>query len=118
MDEMHDLTRVAQLLDRLSGAQQGQAILNRLLQSDDLKVIARDIAASAAFERLYKEARTLEIKSSGRMEADPTFVGMPDLDPELAFDEQVDRFFFLSLARAQKASPLFFAPFQSPRRSY
>src|ERR1039458_454223 len=102
MNDHEALTRVVQLLDRLSGPLQGQSTLNRLLQSgDSIASIARDIAASPAFERLYKEARTVDIKSEGRKEADPAFVGMPDLDPELPFDEQFDRFFFPRLrARA------------------
>src|SRR3984957_443716 len=94
MQDSESLTRVTQLLDRLLGPQQGGPAISRLLQSDDaVSSIARDGGASPAFERLYKEVRTGYIKSAERKEADPALVGMPDLDPELPFDEQFDRFF-------------------------
>jgi hypothetical protein len=109
MEDSEALTRVVQLLDQLSGPQQGRSILNRLLQSDDLILsIARDIAASPAFEHLYKVARTADINSEGRKEADPAFVGVPDLDPALPFDEQFDRYFFPRLrARAEGFATIF-----------
>ncbi len=117
MDETHDLTRVVQLLEQFAGPQQGEAILRRLLQSDDLKTIARDIAATAAFERLYKEVRTVDVKSSGRKEADPAFVGIPDLDPDLPFDEQFDRFFIRMLGvRAEGFSTIFHALPKPPEK--
>ena len=108
MEDKEVVTRVVQLLERLSGPQQGQSVLNRLLQSDNLTDIARDIAASPAFERLYKESRTVALKPEGRKEADPAYVGIPDLPPDLPFDEQFDRFFSPRLrARADGFATIF-----------
>jgi len=109
MEDREPLTRLVQLLDRLSGPEQGRSILDRLQQSDELILsIARDIAASPAFERLYKEARTIDIKPAERKEADPGFVGLPDLDRSLPFDEQFDRFFYPRLgARAEGFATIF-----------
>jgi hypothetical protein len=117
MEDKEVLTQVVQLLDRLIGPDQGQSILNRLSTSDDLNAIARDIAASRAFEHLYKEARTVDIKPEGRKEADVDFVGIPDLDSELPFDEQFDRFFFPRLrARAEGFATIFRALPKQPEK--
>jgi hypothetical protein len=109
MEDSEALTRVVELLDQLAGPQQGQSMLNRLLQTDvQVESVARDIAASPAIERLYKEARTLDIKSGGRKEADPAFVGMPELDSGLPFDEQFERFFYPRLRdRAEGFATIF-----------
>jgi hypothetical protein len=111
MKDSEALTRVIQLLDQLSGPEQGRSTLNRLAQSDDsIASIARDIAGSPAFERLYrdKEARTMAREFEGRKEAEAAFVEMPNLDFGLTFEEQFDRSFFPRLgARAEGFATIF-----------
>jgi hypothetical protein len=108
MEPAETLSRVVELLDHLAGPGQGQPILDRLLHSDDrIGSVVRAIASSSVFERLYKEARTIDIKA-GRKEADPAYVGIADLNPELPFEEQFHRFFRPRLAaRAEGFAALF-----------
>jgi hypothetical protein len=109
MEDWETLTQVALLLDQLSGPQQGRSILDRIRQpNESVSSIAREIAGSPAFESLYKLARTVHVISEGRKEADPTYVGIPDLDPNLPFIEQFDRFFSPRLrARAEGFAAIF-----------
>jgi hypothetical protein len=109
MSDSEAMSRVGQLLDCLAGTGQGAAMLDRLLQSTDAaRDVAREIVASPAFELLYKEVRTGAITNSERKEADPAFVGIPDLDPALPFDDQFKRFFRPRLeARADGFATIF-----------
>jgi len=117
MEPLDPLSRVVALLDHLAGPEQGQPTLNRLLHTDDqIGSVARAIASSSAFERLFKEARTIDVRA-GRKEADPAYVGMPDLNPELPFDKQFDQFFRPRLAaRAEGFATLFRALPMPPER--
>ncbi|MFI4980534.1 MAG: hypothetical protein ACHQIO_09305 [Nevskiales bacterium] len=86
--------RLVGLLDRLAGAGEGQKLLERLLHSDDPpQRIAESVAASAAFETLYKQARTRDIGVEGPKEADAAFVGLPDLPAGLPFEAQFRQHF-------------------------
>ena len=103
------LTRVSQLLDQLLGPQQAKTTFDRLLHSDEpLSAIVRDVVASPTLERRYKEARTLDIKSEARKDADPDFVGIPGFDASLPFNDQFSRFFEPRLqARADGFATIF-----------
>ncbi len=91
--------RLVALLDRLGGAGEGRGLLRLLQEGEDPGLLARRVAGSAAFERLYKEARTVDIGADGARAADPAFVGLPDLPAELAFAEQFERCFRPRLGR-------------------
>lgn len=80
---------VVRLLEELTGRAQAQGILDRLIAAPDKVVgIARDIARSAAFERLYKEARTLDIGGAAQAHGDGALVGIPALDHNQPFEAQ------------------------------
>src|SRR5579862_9472971 len=86
--------RMMALLDRIAGAGRGQNLWDRLRQTrEPLPPIVSEIARSAAFSRLYKEARTANIRVSGSKAPDPAYVGISDLDPSLPFSAQFERFF-------------------------
>ena len=68
------------------------AILARL-RNEPAERVADDIARSAAFEHLYKLGRTRDIGVEGAKDANPALVGMPELPPDLTFDEQYRRYF-------------------------
>jgi hypothetical protein len=88
------LARLAGVFDRLAGPHQGRLLLRRLLQTrEPLAPILKDIAKTPEFAILYKEARTLDIMSSGSREADPAYVGLEEYDPGLPFAEQFERYF-------------------------
>lgn len=100
MDGSDQTGRVIGLLDQLGGAGEGQRLLDKLLAGgEELGYIARGIAGTPAFERLYKEARTLDIRPRGRKDADAAFVGIPTLDQGLPFEEQFRQFFKPRLGR-------------------
>src|SRR5580704_11490691 len=68
------------LLDQLGGPGEGRTLLQRLRESDQPpRLVAQSIAASPAFEQLYKQARTGEIGVDGGVDADAAFVGLTDL---------------------------------------
>ncbi len=56
------------------------------------------IARSAAFEHLYKRARTLDIGVEGAKEANPGLVGIADLPADFGFGEQFRLYFHPRLA--------------------
>jgi hypothetical protein len=92
--EDRGIERVVALLDRIAGAGRGQSLWDRLRQTDEpLPPIAREIARSPAFSRLYKEARTAGIMVSGSKPPDPGYVGIAGLDPDTPFNEQFEHFF-------------------------
>ncbi len=94
------LRRIVSLLDQISGSGQGRPLLDRLLKTDDSPAaIASEIAESAAFSRLYKLSRTVDIMPAGQKEADPGFVGLAELDQALPFNVQFERFFLPKLGR-------------------
>lgn len=98
--EKFRLRKIASLLDQIAGSGQGRRFLDRLLKTDGLPAaIAGEIAKSSAFGRLYKQARTLDIMTAGQKEADPKFVGLAELDPNLPFNTQLEHFFLPKLAR-------------------
>jgi len=84
--------RMAALIDQIAGDGKAAAILARLRDEPAARV-ADDIARSAAFERLYKRARTLDVGVEGMKEANPKLVGLADLPPDLTFEEQYHRYF-------------------------
>src|SRR5215469_7858323 len=94
------LQRVASLLDQMTGPGLGREVLERLLGTDEpAKAIAREIARSPAFGALYKSARTLDVMSAEKKDADPGFVGIPELNQGLAFETLFNDFFRPRLAR-------------------
>jgi hypothetical protein len=94
LDNSEALKRVSQLMDCLVGSEGGPLISDRLLQSTDpVASLVQEIVTSPALERLYKERRTNRITTSKRKEADPAFVGVPDFDSNMSFEEQFEQFF-------------------------
>ena len=88
------LSRVAGLLDGIAGPRQGRALLQRLRQTrEPLAPIIRHLARTAEFAKLYKEAHTLDIMSSGGWDANPAYVGLDKFDQGLPFAEQFERYF-------------------------
>jgi hypothetical protein len=109
--------RVIAFLDRLAGPGEGQRLLQQLLHSDDrVEQVAQSIASSAAFEYLYKEARTRDIVHEGRKEADGAFVGLPELDAEMPFEEQFHRHFKPRLGKRADGFAVLFDALLRPRR--
>lgn len=89
MEHSELLDRVAHLLDGFAGTGEGKGLLDRLLVSmHSPEAIVRDVARSPAFERLYKRNRTIDVMHEGRIEADPAFVGIPELDQGMPFEYQ------------------------------
>ena len=112
--ESHQFRRIIGLLDQLSGSGQGRRLLDRLLKTDDpLETLANEIAATPAFSRLYKLARTLDIMPVGQKEADPQFVGLAELDQSLPFNFQFKRFFLPRLGRRASGFAAIFEAVQS-----
>ncbi len=98
--EKSQLRRITSLLDQISGSGQGRRLLDRLLKTDEPPAaIASAIAESAAFGRLYKLSRTVDIMPAGQKEADLGFVGLAELDQHLPFNVQFERFFLPKLGR-------------------
>jgi hypothetical protein len=94
------LSKMAVLLDQIAGSGQGHRLLDRLLKTNDqAAAIAHEIAKSSAFGKLYKLSRTIDIMPVWQKEADPDFVGIAELDPQLPFNVQFERFFRPRLAR-------------------
>ena len=87
-----DDKRIAALLDRIAGEGKAAAILARL-RKEPAEHVAEEIARSAAFERLYKLARTRDIGNAAAMAANPGHVGLADLPQDLTFEEQYRRYF-------------------------
>jgi hypothetical protein len=85
--------RIVALLEQIAGVGKGHALLNRLMDGESPEQVAKTIAASAAFERLYKGARTLDVGVEGPKEADPAFVGLPKLASDVSFEEQFRQYF-------------------------
>jgi hypothetical protein len=103
--------RIAALLDRIAGEGEGRAVLARLLDGDEPpERVADDIARSAAFRGLYKQAHTTNIGVEGANDANPALVGLPELSPELSFEEQYRQHF---RARLGKRADGFDVLFQS-----
>jgi hypothetical protein len=110
--------RFVALLDRLAGAGEGSALLRRLLnQAEPLQQIAESIAASATFEHLYKLTRTRDIGVDGSKEADPAFVGLPDLPTGLSFEEQYRQHFHSRLGKRADGFEVIFDALPKPRRN-
>jgi hypothetical protein len=109
LDNSEALERVRQLLDALGGPQTGPSVSGRLLESDDPPAqLARELLASPTLERLYKEVKTGVIQHSELKGPDAQFVGIPELQTELPFAEQFERFFKPRLAvRAEGFTALF-----------
>ena len=84
--------RLAALLDRIAGDGKAAAILARL-RDEPAERVAEEIARSAAFERLYKLARTRDIGVEAAKAANPGLVGLSDLPQDLTFEEQYRRYF-------------------------
>src|SRR5262249_5344480 len=86
-----------QLLERVFGSGKG------------IQAIAREVARAPAFERLYKEGRTLDIAGQAQAHGDHAFVGMPGLDPNLPFEIQFRDFFQPRLAERADGFALLFS---------
>jgi hypothetical protein len=112
-DELH--ARLVALLDQLAGAGEGQALLEQLLdRAEPPEHIAGRIAASAAFEQLYKVSRTGFIGVEGSKEAEPAFVGLPDLPKGLSFEEQFRERFRPRLAERADGFEVIFGSLPKP----
>src|ERR1700720_2278538 len=82
------------LLDQFGGTGEGRTLLQRLRESDQPpRLLAQSMAASPAFQQLYKQGRTGEIGGDGGIEADAAFVGLTDLPSGLSFDKLFDLHF-------------------------
>lgn len=80
--------RILALLDCMAGDGAARGIVRHLIDgAEPPKAVASRIAASVAFERLYKLARTLDIGEEGPKHADPEFVGLPHAANELSFND-------------------------------
>ena len=110
---------IVALLDHLGGAGEGPALLRRLRESEQPpRLVAQSVAASPAFEQLYKQARTGEIGVDGGIEADAAFVGLPDLPSGLSFNELFKLHFRPRLGkRADGFAAIFGALPRRPARS-
>jgi hypothetical protein len=87
--EPHELRRITALLDQIAGRNQGRRLVDRLIQTEDApRSIAREVARSPNFARLYTEARTVAIAPRAQTEADAALVGLPGLDQDRPFAEQ------------------------------
>ncbi len=74
--EPHALRRITALLDQIAGRNQGRRLVERLLETRDMPgSIAREVAGSPSFERLYKEARTVAVAPKAHTAADSALVG-------------------------------------------
>ena len=107
------------LLERLAGRGQGRALLDRLVGTPDrVAAITRDIARSTAFERLYKEARTLDIGGEAQAHGDGAFVGIPALDHNQPFEAQFREHFQPRLGKRADGFAALFAALANrhPRR--
>jgi hypothetical protein len=87
--EPHERRRITALLDQIAGRNQGRRLVDRLLGTRDApSSIAREVAGSPGFARLYKEARTVAVAPKVQTEADAALVGLPALDQDRPFAEQ------------------------------
>jgi hypothetical protein len=87
--EPHELRRITALLDQIAGRNQGRRLVDRLIETRDAPgSIAREVARSPSFERLYKEARTTAVAPRAHTAADAALVGIPALDQDRPFAEQ------------------------------
>jgi hypothetical protein len=103
------------LLDQLGGAGEGRTLLQRLRESDQPpRLLAQSMAASPAFEQLYKQARTGEIGVDGGIEADAAFVGLTDLPSGLSFDKLFDLHFRPRLGKRADGFAAIFAALPKP----
>jgi len=88
------------VIDTIAGAGYSGRLFKRLSRSEKSPMsVALDMAKSEKFVQLYKSARTLNVMRAGRKDADPAFVGLPDLQLDLSFREQFEKFFRPKLAR-------------------
>ena len=116
--EPHELRRITALLDQIAGRNQGRRLVDRLIETRDApRAIAREMAGSPTFARLYKEARTIGAAPEDRTEADAALVGIPALDQDRPFAEQFRRHFQPRLGkRADGFAALFEALTAGPPR--
>ena len=118
MTQLEELGSVSDLLDELAGPGEGLRILEQLQGSSVSPVaVSRDIARTATFALRYKEVRTVYVAPTGRKEPDGAYVGIPELDPTLSFDEQFDLYFRPRLAARAESFAALFAALAEQRRS-
>ena len=109
--------RLIALLELLVGQDNAQKVAQQLLSSDEpLTQLAQGIASSAAFEHLYKLARTRDVVAEERKEADATFVGLPELAARRPFEEQFHLNFKPRLAKRADGFTALFNALLRPRR--
>ena len=108
--EPRELGRITALLDQIAGHNQGRRLVDRLLETRDTpRSIAREVARSPGFERLYKEARTLAVAPKRQAEADAALVDLPALDQNRPFAEQFRSHFQPRLGKRPSALRTFVA---------
>jgi hypothetical protein len=109
--------RIALLLDELAGAGAGRDLFARLSRSGETpREVAQAIAASAAFAHLYKEARTRDVVGQGWKAADPEFLGLTALPPDLPFLELFERHFWPRLGKRAEGFATIFRHLLTRRR--
>ena len=109
--------RLIALLELLVGQDSAQRVAQQLLSSDEpLTQLAQGIASSAAFEHLYKLARTRDVVREERKEADAAFVGLPELAAWRPFEEQFHLNFKPRLAQRADGFTALFNALLRPRR--
>jgi len=107
-------TRLIALLDQFAGPGQGQRFLARVLDTaDNTPAIAREIARSAAFQRLYKEARTADIAGRAQDHGDAAFIDIPALDHNQPFEAQFREHFRPRLGKRADGFGMLFATLAS-----
>jgi hypothetical protein len=118
MTQLAELGSISDLLDELAGPGEGLQILEQLIGPSASPVtVSREIARSATFAFRYKEARTGFVTPTGRKEADGAFVGIPDLDHTLSFDQQFETYFRQRLAAREEGFAVLFAALAEQRHS-
>lgn len=108
--------RLLALFDRLVGAGEGLKLLQRLHSDEPPERLAETIAASPAFEYLYKLVRTRDIGVEGWKEADAGYVGLPPLPDGMPFEEQFLQYFRPRLGRRADGFAVIFDALLKPRR--
>ncbi|WP_113596604.1 class I SAM-dependent methyltransferase [Novacetimonas cocois] len=100
---------IQELLKSLGGADTGRDLYQRL-NDPDIRIddVVRELVMRPEFEQAYKHHRTGNIMDDGRMEADPAFVGLPDLDISRPFATQFQTAFKPRLARRADSFELMF----------
>ena len=110
--------RMTQFLGQLVGGDKAGEMLNKMLDpNEQLQLLARSIAKTTPFERLFKQVRTLNIQQSSSKESDPAYVGLTNFDCKAPFAENFRTHFAPLLAnRADGFNAIFGALMDQERK--